>query len=106
MNVCVNEACHKKSTLSAQIVWKLGSSHLESELNWPPKDHHCQLRGTAMGTVHSSFIYTQELKNTATWWLQLRDATRDQQLREMVVLEQFVDGLSIETADWVKRISH
>lgn len=81
MNVCVNEACHKKSTLSAQIVWKLGSSHLESELNWPPKDHHCQLRGTAVGTVHSSFIYTQELKNTATWWLQLRDATRDQQLR-------------------------
>ena len=57
--------------------------------------------GTKLGPTDRPFIYVQQLKDAATRWLQPGDSNGEQRMLKRIILEQFVEGLLIGTAEWV-----
>ncbi|XP_019211771.1 nuclear GTPase SLIP-GC [Oreochromis niloticus] len=75
--------------------------HLD-ELELSPEDHRHRFRGCRMGPQDQPSAFAQQLRYDAGRWLHPGPTQGEARLLEAVVLEQFVEGLPGEMADWVK----
>ncbi|XP_039466979.1 nuclear GTPase SLIP-GC-like isoform X2 [Oreochromis aureus] len=75
--------------------------HLD-ELKLSPEDHRRRFRGCRMGPQDRPSAFAQQLRYDAERWLHPGPTQGEARLLEAVVLEQFVEGLPREMADWVK----
>ncbi|XP_076739275.1 nuclear GTPase SLIP-GC isoform X2 [Maylandia zebra] len=71
-------------------------------LELSPEDHRRRFRGCRMGPQEGPSAFAQQLLYDAGRWLHPGPTQGEAQLLEAVVLEQFVEGLPREMADWVK----
>ncbi|KAL3987099.1 choline-phosphate cytidylyltransferase [Sarotherodon galilaeus] len=67
-----------------------------------PEDHRRRFRGCRMGPQDRPSDFAQQLQYDAGRWLHPCPTQGEARLLEAVVLEQFVEGLPREMADWVK----
>lgn len=94
---------HQQQTQMLNLLPQSGATanpHLPMELS--PEDHHRRFRSCCMGPQEGPSAFAQRLRNDAERWLHPGPTQGEARLLEAVILEQFVEGLPREIADWVK----
>ncbi|XP_051236284.1 uncharacterized protein LOC127352152 [Dicentrarchus labrax] len=71
-------------------------------MGFSPEDHRRRFRSATLGSSDRPFVFAQQLKDAATRWLQPGGSSGERLMLELVVLEQFVEGLPTGTAEWVR----
>ncbi|XP_026004685.1 nuclear GTPase SLIP-GC-like [Astatotilapia calliptera] len=92
---------HQRQTqMLLNLLPQSGAAANPLHLELSPEDHRRRFRGCRMGPQEGPSAFAQQLLYDAGRWL--HPGSGEAQLLEAVVLEQFVEGLPREMADWVK----
>ena len=70
-------------------------------LGYSADNHRRWFRRTKLGPTDRPFVYAHKLKDAATRWLQPVNSNGEQRMLGQIVLEQFMEGLPTDTAEWV-----
>uniref|UniRef100_UPI000D2F95ED zinc finger protein 24 n=1 Tax=Maylandia zebra TaxID=106582 RepID=UPI000D2F95ED len=94
---------HQRQTqMLLNLLPQSGAAANPLHLELSPEDHRRRFRGCRMGPQEGPSAFAQQLLYDAGRWLHPGPTQGEAQLLEAVVLEQFVEGLPREMADWVK----
>lgn len=94
---------HQRQTqMLLNLLPQSGAAANPLHLELSPEDHRRRFRGCRMGPQEGPSAFAQQLLYDAGRWLHPGPTQGEVQLLEAVVLEQFVEGLPREMADWVK----
>ena len=72
------------------------------QLGFSPEDHSHRFRTIRLGAAGRPFTFTQQLRDTATRWLQPGEAASKGQMLEKIMLVQFIEGLPTGTSESVR----
>ncbi|XP_061752544.1 uncharacterized protein LOC133550635 [Nerophis ophidion] len=65
-----------------------------------PEDHRRRFRAMRLGPEDRPFVLAQQLRDAAVRWLEPQEA--DSKMLERILLEQFVEAITAQTAAWVR----
>ncbi|XP_063327898.1 nuclear GTPase SLIP-GC-like [Pelmatolapia mariae] len=93
---------HQQQTRVLQNLLSGATANLRHLDELSPEDHRRRFRGCRMGPQDRPSAFALQLRYDAGRWLHPGSTQGEARLLEAVILEQFVEGLPREMADWVK----